>query len=173
MTRLFTALLTIMIALMVVSPVFASGNGIMVTGHVLDFDAESNTFIAIISIDGEMMKGITITAENQLSEDVLTSGDTDTFSGTIDSMGGILTVDNNTLLYTTINHPVTITDNAINGVSVQFNGSVQNGYANLIRNADAYSTNGLGYIIQDNTVITFAAFSQETQHTVFLPVVMN
>lgn len=171
MTRLFTALLTILIALMVVSPVFASGNGIMVTGHVLDFDAESNTFIAIISIDGEMMKGITITAENQLSEDVLTSGDTDTFSGTIDN--GILIVNGNTLLYTTINHPVTITDNAINGVSVQFNGSVQNGYANLIRNADAYSTNGLGYIIQDNTVITFAAFSQETQHTVFLPVVMN
>jgi len=168
-SNLLIALIVGMLLALTLSNVHASG--MQVEGHVLDFDAESNTFVVIVSIDNEYVRGITVTADHQMTEDALSDNDTDTFVGTLDDT--TLTVNDTTYLYTTINNPVVVSGNTINGVAVQFHNPVQDGAATIIRSADAYSVNGLGYLIQDNTVITFAAYNGEVQHTIYMPLVQN
>lgn len=66
------------------------------------------------------------------------------------------------------NHNLTFCQ--IDGIEAQFTGPITNGVAIKLRSADAYSTNGTGWIVQDNHLISYAVSNGETTvHTIYMP----
>jgi hypothetical protein len=138
--------------------------------QITEYNPESETWISILSIDNELTQGVVINRadgqspnEDNLSSDQVMIGDNHTF------------VQNDlTFVYTTITKTVTVFNGTIDGVAVQFNSTIDNGSAILVRNADAYAThNALGILIQNGNVITFAAFNNETRYNIYMPIINN
>lgn len=71
-----------------------------------------------------------------------------------------------------------ITYGTVNGDQAQFTGFVTNGSMYLLREADAYSTHGTGWIVQNGNLISYVVSngeenSNQAQHKVYITLVLR
>jgi hypothetical protein len=189
--KLITAIMTILIALTVSNVHAQAYNTQVQTLHVMDF-RNGVFYAALTSTDGDSYTPIILSTPN-IQEDMLAGYNTiytGTFQLTESGYNGLVTIHsdeyNKDILfswkqYANDNDLVEITnvkDNGswytgeLNGKEHQFDGIVTNGTAYLLRSANAYSTYGSGWIIQNGMLIRTAATNDESPaHKVYLPLI--
>jgi hypothetical protein len=150
------------------------------TGAMLALDGDSVQPITFMVTSGENHEdlfpayGATITAEVELNDRGYT-GKMRMFSTEYQSM-----IDLSYTAYTDDSHIVGYIESkdgfsigTMDGEFAQFRGFIQNGSVVKLRNADAYSTHGTGWLVQNSNLISYTVSNGEsTTHTILLPLIM-
>jgi len=169
MTKLIfglVAILTILIA--VLSPLTVHAANVQAHIQVISFDAEANTVLGVMSIDNEMITPVKIDSAAQIS--------TGTFTTSLEislASDNTFSLNNQTYNLRSFHQLTRINGSTLDSVHVQFQSSVNDGNADLVRMCDAYSKDGIGYLVQSNALVSFTCFNNEliTQHKLYLSLI--
>lgn len=158
--------------------------------NVFVTDFRDGQFIAALQNQDESYTAITFNAVNQTTFEDMFPASGNMITATLDLNAGMMTAysteygmmidlayteytdDHHTIGYVETNNGITY--GQLDGDYAQFRGIVVNGTAIKLRSANAYSVNGIGYLLQNGNLISYTVSNNEARvYIVNLPLVLR